>query len=135
MKSYLDTNVFVHPILFDNRKAAACRKLLEKAARREIEAVTSVLTWDELVYVVGKYRGRTGGNVEGAKFLQFPHLTFIEVDLPLLAKAQDLADRYGLLPRDAVHAASALQETADQFVSDDEDFDRVRELRRVPVTG
>jgi predicted nucleic acid-binding protein len=40
-------------------------------------------------------------------------------------------ERYGLKPRDAIHAATAMENRITVIVSYDKDFDRIRELKRV----
>jgi len=42
-------------------------------------------------------------------------------------------ERYPLKPRDAIHAATALAEEASTILSDDADFDAVKELHRKPL--
>ena len=49
---YLDSNVFLYPITNpDSEKGNAAKRLLMRLANGQIEAITSSLTWDELVWV------------------------------------------------------------------------------------
>ena len=73
---YVDSNVFIYPIIYDERS-------VEEAKRSTI------------------------------------------------LNAQRLMDEYGLKPRDAIHAAAALENRIDTIVSYDKDFDEVRGLKRV----
>jgi predicted nucleic acid-binding protein len=41
--------------------------------------------------------------------------------------------KYNLSPRDAIHLASALSRKAIAIVSDDEDFDQIKEIKRIPI--
>ena len=131
--SYLDSNVFIHPVLFVDAKADRCRAILRRVVAGELTAVTSVLTWDEFVYVVQKVLGRKVAVAEGQKFLRFPHLSFLKADMGILMRAQRLLTEYNVRPRDALHAATALACGADDVISDDSDFDAIKDIRRIPV--
>jgi len=69
----------------------------------------------------------------GYKLLAFPKLKLLEVNEAVIFKAQWIIERYSLRPRDAIHAATALVSGESLIVSDDKDFDNVREFRRVGV--
>jgi len=130
---YLDSNVFIYPVLFADAKAERCRAILRQVVDREFPAVTSVLTWDEFVYVVQKVLGRNVAVAEGQKFLRFPHLSFLRTDVEILMRAQRLLTEYNVRPRDAIHAATALVHGANDIISDDGDFDAIKDVRRIPV--
>jgi len=134
--SYLDSNVFIYPILYAAEvepKAKKAIQILQAVERGERSACTSTLTWDEVVWVVSKTLGRGDGISQGHRLLGFPNLEFINVDESILSQAQDLMAKYSLSPRDSLHAASALDKKIRSFVSDDKDFDQVKELMRVPI--
>ncbi|RLE83787.1 MAG: VapC toxin family PIN domain ribonuclease [Thermoprotei archaeon] len=133
---YLDANVFLYPLLYDPEvepKAERASRLLLKVASGELRAVTSALTWDEVVWVVWRLVGREYALRAGERLLVFPNLTIVAVSQGSLRRAQAIASRYGLKPRDAIHAAVAIEHGGSKIVSDDEDFDKVRELERVPI--
>jgi len=41
--------------------------------------------------------------------------------------------KYKLSPRDSIHIASALSKKTKTIVSDDEDFDHIKEIKRTPL--
>jgi predicted nucleic acid-binding protein len=133
---YVDANIFIYPAIYDVRKdklAASAKEILVKIADGEIEAATSFLTWDELTWVVRKWIGKSSAVKEGEKFLQFPKIDMVEVDKTVISKAQELAGKYNLKPRDAIHVASALLNGMKEIISDDSDFDVVKEISRIPL--
>ena len=133
---YLDANVFLYPLLYDPEvepKAERASRLLLRVASGELRAVTSALTWDEVVWVVWRLVERDYALRAGEKLLTFPNLVIVAVSPRSVRRAQALASRYGLKPRDAIHAAVAIEQGDSRIVSDNEDFDRVRELERVPI--
>ena len=133
---YVDSNVFLYSVLYSpdlELKAKRAKEILQKIENKELFAATSTLTWDEVVWVATKLLGRSGGITLGQKLLGFPNLEFISVDEAIIAQAQSLMDKYKLSPRDSIHVASALSRKATIIISDDEDFDQIKEIKRAPL--
>lgn len=134
--AYLDSNIFIYPVLYSpetQEKSRKARELLLNVEKGELKAYTSTLTWDEVVWVIAKTLGREEGTSQGRKLLGFPNLEFIDVDKRTLSTAQMLLDKYNLRPRDSLHIASALNKNIKTIISDDEDFDKVTEITRSPL--
>lgn len=134
--AYIDSNVFVYPVIYNaeaQEKARRAKEVLLKIERGELSAYTSTLTWDEVVWVVSRVLGRDDGTNQGRKLLGFPNLGFIDVDKRVLSVAQMLLDKYKLKPRDSIHLASAISKKIKRIISDDEDFDAVKEIERTPL--
>ena len=132
MKSvYLDTNIFLYPLLYDNAKAKACKIIITQIVKKEIKGYTSILTWDELVYTLSRLVDSETAKKEGALFLQMPNLEIIDANKKIVALAQSLVSTYPLKPRDAIHAATALTHGISEIISDDADLDKVKELKRI----
>lgn len=135
---YLDANLFVYAITHDpseHPKARAATAILARMVTGELRAVTSFLTWDEVVWVVWRLTGLENAIRAGRALLTLRNLNFIKVDLQIILKSQELVAKYGLKPRDAIHAATALVEGEREIVSDDKELDVVREIRRIPLVG
>jgi uncharacterized protein len=133
---YVDSNVFLYSVLYSpdlELKAKKAKEILQKIENKELSAATSTLTWDEVVWVATKLLGRSGGITLGQKLLGFPNLEFISVDEAIIAQAQSLMDKYKLSPRDSIHVASALSRKATIIISDDEDFDQIKEIKRTTL--
>lgn len=130
---YVDANVFVYPVIYDESKvkeARLAKRVLLRIAKGEIEACTASLTWDELVWVVRRFCGASMAEEEGRRFLRFPNLKILGVN-GVLEEAQRVLERYGLRPRDAIHVACALKNRVREIVSDDEELDKIKELKRI----
>lgn len=133
---YIDSNVFIYPAIYQTesqQKAKKAKEILLKIEKGEISAHTSTLTWDEVVWVVGKLLSRDDGINQGKKLLGFPNLEFINVDEGILTLAQNLLNKYKLSPRDSIHVASAVSRKIKAVISDDKDFDQVKEITRAPL--
>jgi predicted nucleic acid-binding protein len=134
--AYIDSNVFIYPTIYQTeaqQKAKKAKEILHKIESGELSAYTSTLTWDEVVWVVSRVLSRNDAIQQGKKLLGFPNLEFIDVDEGILTLAQMLLDRYKLSPRDSIHVASALNRKIKTIVSDDGDFDQVKEIKRTPL--
>jgi hypothetical protein len=114
-------------------KAKKAREILLKIESGELAACTSTLTWDEVVWVVSRVLSRNDGVGQGRKLLGFPNLEFINVDEGIVTIAQELLDKYKLSPRDSIHVASALSRKIKAVISDDQDLDQVKEIKRTPL--
>ena len=126
---YIDVNIFVSAITGDDQ----ARLVLTQIASGKLKAATSVLSWDELTWSLRKYLTRDEIFSEGRRFLLFPNLTFVAADQSIVGYAQELMEKYNLDPRDALHAASALNNDITEMISDDEHFEKVKELNRISL--
>lgn len=131
---YVDSNVFLYPVIYDELfvpKAKNSKNFLLKIARKEIEAYTSVLTWDEIVWVIKKKYGAEIAVEEGRNFLRFPNLRMLEISSGVIIKAQEIMEKYKLRPRDAIHAATAIESQIHVIVSYDKHYDLIDSLKRI----
>ncbi|MDO8467642.1 MAG: type II toxin-antitoxin system VapC family toxin [Nanoarchaeota archaeon] len=133
MNEYIDSNIFVHALIQKDARSVKSRGFIKMIINKKISAVTSLLTWDEIVHVIRKFYGQEHSIDEGRKFLSIPNLVFLDVNKKTISYAQELVKKYGLKPRDAIHAATAILNGCDSMISDDSDFDKVKEIKRVKV--
>jgi len=135
INKYIDSNVFIYSLVasLNDDKTIFCRKILFSIIRKEINAFTSFLTWDEVVYNLKKKLGRNLALSHGEKFLYFPNLNFIKVDRQTIILAQKLMNTYEINPRDAIHAATALTVGVKEIISDDKDFDKIKDIKRIGI--
>jgi predicted nucleic acid-binding protein len=133
---YIDSNVFLYPVLYSieiDSRVKRAREILKSIANGELSAYTSTLTWDEIVWAVRKTMGASEAVSQGQKLIGFINLHFIDVDENVLSQAQGLIGKYNLKPRDAIHIASALSRKLLTIISDDQDFDIIKEIKRTPL--
>ncbi len=127
-KKYIDASVFIQGILRDDNKS---KEIILKIANKEFIGVTSVLSWDEIVFVVQKFLGRDLALREGKRFFNLPNIEFIEVRKEIILRAQKLIEKYRIKPRDAIHSATAVNLNIKEIISEDSDFDKIKELKRI----
>jgi predicted nucleic acid-binding protein len=131
---YLDSNVFLYTEMLEVEKgnaASLSKEVLKGVVEGRIGAATCVLTWDEIFWVVKKRFGREIAARSSAKFLEFPNLRILKVDEGTIRRSQILVDRYGINPRDSIHAASCIENGIGQIMTDDPDFDKIAQVRRI----
>ena len=128
---YLDANIFMYLITGESQQSESCLSIINKVITGKMEACTSLLTWDEVLYALKREIGRERALEESRKFLEIPSLLFIEVNGAVITKAQMMTELYHLNPRDAIHAATAILNGCKEIFSDNPDFDRVKGLKRV----
>ena len=133
---YIDVNVFIYPVVnpITDSKALASKEILDNIINNKFFAITSFLSWDEFVFTIRKLLGKDIAVEEGKKFLVFPNLKFIKVENDIIQKAQDLISKYNLKPRDAIHSASAIIHNAEGIITDDPDFDKLTEVKRIKLS-
>jgi len=131
---YVDSNIFIYAAASkSDRLVSLSKNILSEITEGEIQAFTSVLTWDEFFWVTKRILGPELAKTESSKFLDMPNLRFIAADEMIIRNAQRVAENYNLKPRDAIHAASAISRGIKKIISDDTDFDNIKELRRIPI--
>ena len=133
---YLDSNVFLYAILYDessNPKSRRAADILREVEDGKVRGFSSLLTWDEVVWVVWKLSGYEYALKAGASMLRIPNMTYVGVDERVILRAQDLVERHRLRPRDAIHVSTAMLIGEREMVSDDADLDGVREVERTPL--
>ncbi|MAG02279.1 VapC toxin family PIN domain ribonuclease [Candidatus Pacearchaeota archaeon] len=129
-KKYLDANIFIQGILREDNNS---KETLLRIAKGEFIGVTSLLSWDEITFIVRKFIGKEIAEIEGRKLFKLPNLKFVEVNRNIINKAQKIFEKYNIKPRDSIHAATAILQGCKEIISEDSDFDKVSELKRVAI--
>ena len=130
--AYIDVTVFVSALASGGLDKGSSSDVLDSIARGRPNAMTSSLSWDELVHVVARLEGADTAAYAGRAFLRIPHLALAPVDRRVVTYAQDyVRPTYGLAPRDSIHAATAILLGQKEIYSHDRIFDKVKELKRI----
>lgn len=128
---YLDANVFIYAAASSDAFGDNARHVLRHMVSGARPAVTAVLALDEVAWAIRKIAGTDVAVLETTRLLGLPHLTVLDVKAKHMVAALDLMERHASLrPRDALHAAVAIDAGVFTIVSSDDDFDVVPELTR-----
>jgi uncharacterized protein len=128
--NYLDSNLIIYAMLDEIEIGDWARNILEKVQNEEMPACTSFLTFDEVFYKLNKIKGTEIAIKNLDAFLAMRNMRFVDVNDAVIWKALELIKEYKLLPRDAIHAATALIAGAETIYSQDADFDDIKGLKR-----
>ena len=134
---YLDSNVFILPVIYSGKKPKMAKKVLLDMVGGKIRGLTSSLTIDEVVWVVFKKTGKRGLAIDqGERIFSLANLQVISVDPQSVLRGLGLMRSHpNLTPRDAVHAGVCLNKNVSTIYSDDPDFDSIPGITRIPLTG
>ncbi|MBK7821741.1 MAG: type II toxin-antitoxin system VapC family toxin [Tessaracoccus sp.] len=126
---FIDANVPIFALGGESPHRVACLNLLERAARGEVVLHASV----EMVQEVLFHRLRRGDAADAVAQSRLVAASCVlhPFDGEVLQAAIELVERSGMRGRDAVHAATALEQGFDEIVTVDSDFDRCPGLARV----
>lgn len=127
-RAYVDSNIFINVFLGDQELSKKSEKILEIIKDGKIIGFTSLLTYDEIFWKVKRMRSREQAIQACSILLGFQNLRFVEVTQEIISLAHKLLQKYELGPRDAIHAASAINENC-VMLSFDKDFKKVKELK------
>ena len=131
---YFDSNVFILPALYEGPKSQEAGDWLKKMVEGEIEVGTSALTLDEVVWIISRESSKEEALKEGERILELPHLKILDVKSEDTVRMINYQRRYeGLKPRDAVHLSIAVRNGIHTIVSDDDDFDGLKEVEWISL--
>ncbi len=126
---YFDSNLFILPALYEGSKSREASDWLRKMVEGDIEMSTSALNLEEVTWIISHEASREEALNEAERILELPHLKILDVKSEDTVRMINYQRRYeGLKPRDAVHLSVAVRNGIHTVVSDDEDFDGLKEI-------
>lgn len=132
---YLDSNIFILPVIYSGKKPEAAKNLLSEMVKGKLHGVTSSLTIDEVVWAVLEKTGdRPLAITQGERIFKLASLKIVAVDDQSVLRGLGLMRSYPRLkPRGAIHAGICLNRGMKTIHSDDPDFDCIPNIRRVAL--
>jgi uncharacterized protein len=131
MKTFIDTNIFMYAAGSAHPRREGCTRVLRRVAAGTLEATVNSEVIQEILYVLFR-RGRNEEALTLATHVSSLFPDMLPVTRGDILKACELLRSYPKLPvRDAVHAATMIQNGIHQIISVDLDFDRVEGIRRI----
>jgi predicted nucleic acid-binding protein len=130
---YFDANVFVYAMEKDNDDALLARRWLLQVDRGEITAITSELTFAEVLPLpIAQDNQKLKSGY--ARLLRERHsMKIYPVVMPVLLKAAELRARARTELADAIHVATALECGCDSFLTNDRRLKVVEPLRKLAL--
>lgn len=115
----IDTMVFSYHLSDHPRYAPLATRILEQVEAGDVSAVTSTLTFAELLTKAIQERDAQAARQCELFFIQFPNLTLFPVDMSVARRVAVLRGETGLRMPDAIQIATAQQAGADVIVTND----------------
>src|SRR3989338_7353617 len=132
---YIDSSVFVYASIYEKKKTHTARNILKKIDDRKRTVITSILTLSELLWVLWRLTKDKEFALQQVKsVLSLTNITFVPLSVEISSRSILLMKVYAKLrPYDAIHAATCIHERIITIISDDADFDSIKELQRMPL--
>ena len=127
---FADANLFVYAELDNTEKGDLARKFIELAINKNIKIAISVLVLDEIAWAVKKLSNYDNAIEYCEKIIELPNLEILSLPSSLVPKIIKYM-KLGIKPRDAIHIATMLEHGIFTIVSDDSDFDKIKEIERL----
>jgi len=129
LKVFLDSNflVYMNTMTDDKRKGLdeLFRKLLEESL------FINVVVIDETLYISKRYGVPYNVTLVFLREIVLPYIEVIPIAEEDIKPVEKYLLKYDLKPSDAIHLATMEKTGANHIVTEDEDFDRFEEVRRI----
>ena len=129
---YIDANFFVFANLIVDDKGDRARNILKQIINGK-KAITSSLALDEVMWVLVKNNKLTELRKIIEEIYSIKNLEVKEVSATTPLIALTFIEKYNLKPRDAFHLAIMENFNVKEILSDDSDFDKVRNIKRIKI--
>lgn len=126
----VDTNIIIYSLGKEHPLKEPCRKLIAKVASGDIIANIDVEVLQEILYIF-TYRNQRSKGIDACYYLLelFPNPFTISKNE--INSAIFLMDEYpSLVSRDAIHAAVVINNKLRGIISEDSDFDMIKNIKR-----
>ncbi len=127
---YIDSNIFIFASTDQDILGESCQKILDMIESGEIQAASSLLVLDEVIWVLKKNLGREVAIKISKATLSLP-IKWIDVSKSIMIETIDSFQKYNLDPRDCLHLASMKNSGITTIISEDTDFDKVKSIKRI----
>jgi len=127
---YLDANFFILANFSSDRRGKNARLILQDITKGK-HAVTSSLALDEVMWVLVKNNQKAELRSVIEDIYAIKNLEVKDVPSTIPLRAIDFIEIDGLKPRDAFHAAIMDNLGVNEIVTDDADFDKLDNVKRI----
>lgn len=130
MKAFLDASFLIYLNTMTNRE----RKELDELFRRLLEELlfTNILVIDETLYISERKFGFPYSvTLDFIRKIVLPYTEIISIEEEDLRLFEKYLLTYPLKPSDAIHLATMEKANINCIVTEDEDFDKVKDIKRV----
>jgi predicted nucleic acid-binding protein len=131
---FIDTNIPMYAAGQSHPLRAACQRVIREVAAGHIEAVTDCEVFQEILYRYLKIGEQEKGFQIFDDFHRIMAGRILAVEEGDVRRARSLAEEYDVSPRDLIHLAIMRNNGIEEILTADEDFDRVKGIKRIDPT-
>jgi len=128
---FIDTNIPMYAGGEPHPLKEPCQKIIKEIASGRVDAITDCEVLQEILY---RYL-KIGERKKGFQIFDYFHRVMagriLAVEDGDVQRARELAEEYDLSPRDLIHLAVMRNHGIKEIITADEDFDRVKGIKRV----
>jgi predicted nucleic acid-binding protein len=128
---FIDSNALISAVDKDSNSHRHCLELIDRVAKLQISAATSLETLEETLYILTKLVSRKDALRIVRNFMLLPGLSKYPMNLKTLMQAMEVMEIYPLTPKDAINIATMLENNIRLIVSDDKDYDKAGLVQRI----
>lgn len=125
----LDSMEFIYFLEDNSQFGALSEVIFELAERNKITVISSILV---LIEVLTGYR-RANDETSEQEFKQmmkeFPNIEVYDLNNHLINKVVDLRTKYNIKTPDAIHIATAIENKAEAFITNDKLLSKIKEIK------
>jgi predicted nucleic acid-binding protein len=134
-KVYIDTNVFIYFVEFNNELHDAAKAWISDFEREQTQIIVSRLTYLECIYGPSKAGSSALVEVYRSMLTDNPSIQLVEMANDILEAAALNGGNLGLKLPDAIHYFTALHIGCDLFLTNDRRFKSTRSMRAQYMTS
>lgn len=125
----LDTNILIYHLEDHPTWSDFTTRLFDRIESGRLHAIVSALALHEVL--TGVHKSGFGDQAPTYRnlLLSFPNLSVVPFDAECAAISAELKARHGLRTPDAIHLATAIHAGAEAFVTNDEAFRKVDDIK------
>lgn len=128
---FLDSNLIMYSIGSPHPLRGPCKKVLEKIKFQEILGVTNTEVLQEILYRYFSIERRILGEIAYQSMTELC-MDIFPVSVADTDKALEILKKvHAITPRDAVHAATMINNGIKEIISTDPHFDLIQEIKRI----
>lgn len=110
-----------------------CVEILKSIEKGDIKVCTSCLTFDEVSYIIKNYLEKPI-YYETLNSLLVSSVKWLDVNFLIVQESVEFIKNFNLKPRDAIHIATMKLNKINTIISDDSDFDIIKNIKRIKIT-
>lgn len=129
---FLDPTTLIHAIDKSAEHHKECLNVVNKAAKGQINAATSLETLEETLFILSKLTSPSTAIRIIRDYLKMKEIKKYEMNLATFEYALEIMEITPLKrPKDAINVATMLQHNIPKIISEDQEYDKVGLIERV----